>query len=78
MSSALRDSVEAAAQNTLPIPLSVSGLSFLGVTLQDWVFVGTAILVIFQLIVMAPKALRILKSLINYFKRKTIGRPKLP
>lgn len=61
--SAFKETLETAAQNTLPIPVGVSGLTFLGITLQDWVFVGTGILLVFQLIVMAPKVYHRLKSL---------------
>jgi hypothetical protein len=59
--------METAAQVTTPVPVSVSGLTFLGVTFQDWVFIATAILVIFQLVVIVPKAVSVLKS---PFKRK--------
>jgi len=58
----IRQSFETAAQVTTPVPVSVSGLTFLGVTFQDWVFIATAILVVFQLIVIIPKAVNILKS----------------
>jgi hypothetical protein len=36
------------------------------VTFQDWVFIATAILLVFQLIVIAPKALNVIKSIFKW------------
>lgn len=63
----VRQPAEALAQATTPVPIGVSGLTFMGVTFKDWVFIATAILVIFQIIVIAPKVVNVI---INLFKRK--------
>jgi membrane-associated PAP2 superfamily phosphatase len=62
----LRQTAENVAQVTTPVPISVSGLTFMGVTFQDWVFIATAILLVFQLIVIAPKAMNVLKSIFKW------------
>lgn len=59
------NALETAAETTLPIPVSVAGMSLLGISLEDWVLIGTACLIVFQLIVTAPKVWRILKSLVS-------------
>jgi membrane-associated PAP2 superfamily phosphatase len=61
-----RGTAESVAQATTPIPISVSGLTFMGVTFQDWVFMATAVLLVFQLIVILPKVVNTIKRL---FKR---------
>jgi hypothetical protein len=38
----------------------------MGVTFQDWVFIATAILLVFQLIVIVPKALNVIKSIFKW------------
>jgi hypothetical protein len=55
-----RQVAETIAQSTTPIPVGISGLSWLGIMIKDWVLIGTAILIAFQLIVIAPKVCRIL------------------
>lgn len=62
----IRETVEQFAQATTPVPVSVSGLTFMGVTFQDWVFIATAILLVFQLIVIAPKAVNVLKPIFKW------------
>jgi len=62
----LRQTAESVAQVTTPVPISVSGLTFMGVTFQDWVFIATAILLVFQLIVIIPKAVNVLKSIFKW------------
>lgn len=52
----------------MPVPISISSLTWLGVTLKDWVLMGTALLLIFQLIVIAPKACRNLHRAYLKFK----------
>ncbi|GGX91236.1 hypothetical protein GCM10007160_18420 [Litchfieldella qijiaojingensis] len=66
--STTRQAAETVAQVTAPVPVGVSSLSFLGVTLKDWVFMGTGVLIVFQLIVIVPKACRSLRSLKNHIK----------
>lgn len=51
---------DTAAQVTAPVPVGISGLTFFGFAVEDWVMAGTAVLLVFQLIVIAPKAMRIL------------------
>lgn len=58
--------LETLAQATTPIPISVSGATILGITVQDWVLVGTAVLVALQLIVITPKALKLVG---DWFRR---------
>ncbi len=53
---------ETVAQTATPVPVGVSGAVFLGITVQDWVLLATAILLVFQLIVIAPKAFRALRT----------------
>lgn len=43
-----------------------------GITLQDWVFIGTALLLVFQIIVFLPKVRDSIKSLFG--KEKTCDR----
>ncbi|EMF8795585.1 hypothetical protein V4U36_000655 [Pseudomonas aeruginosa] len=62
----VRQTAESVAQVTTPVPISISGLTFMGVTFQDWVFIATAILLVFQLIVIVPKALSVLKPIFNW------------
>jgi len=57
-----RDAAEQAALATTPVPVGVSGMALLGIPLQDWVFIGTAMLLVFQLIVIFPKVVSTLKS----------------
>lgn len=52
--------LEAIAQATTPIPISISGATLLGITVQDWVLMGTAVLVVFQLIVITPKVIKMI------------------
>lgn len=54
----LRQAAENLAQSATPVPVGVSGAVFIGITLKDWVLLATAILLVFQLVVMAPKAFR--------------------
>lgn len=63
MSTPTKQAVETFAQNSVPIPVGVSGLTFLGVTFHDWVFVGTAILLVFQLVVIFPKVKKTVRTL---------------
>jgi len=72
MSSA-KQAAETAAQITVPVPVGISGLTWLGITVKDWVLIGTAMLLIFQLIVIAPKAFRVLQQLKRNTKEKIIG-----
>lgn len=64
----IRQTTESVAQITLPVPVGVSSLSFLGVTLKDWVFIGTGILLVFQLIVILPKAVGVIRSFTRTIK----------
>lgn len=61
----VRQAAEDLAFATTPVPVGVSGLTFLGITLQDWVFVGTALLLLFQLIVFIPKVRDAFRSLMG-------------
>lgn len=65
----LKNTVETAAQTTIPIPVGISGLSWWGVTVKDWVLMATAILLVFQLIVIAPKAFRVLMNTYRLIKQ---------
>jgi hypothetical protein len=56
----LKNTTETLAQATIPVPVSISGLTWMGITMKDWVLTGTAVLLIFQLIVITPKAYRVL------------------
>lgn len=62
MKDTIRDAAEQAALATTPVPVGVSGMVLLGIPLQDWVFIGTMILLVFQLIVIFPKVASTLKS----------------
>lgn len=57
-----RNAAEQVALATTPVPVGVSGMTLLGIPLQDWVFIGTAMLLVFQLIVIFPKVASTLKS----------------
>lgn len=67
----VKQAAETAAQTTIPIPLGISGLTFLGVTVKDWVLLGTAVLIVFQLIVIAPKAYRVIRQ--GHLQLKLLG-----
>jgi hypothetical protein len=67
-----RHVAEQAAIVTTPVPVGVSGMTMFGITLQDWVFIGTAMLLLFQIIVFLPKVRDALKSLLG--KEKTCDR----
>ena len=47
----VRHAAEQAALVTTPVPVGVSGMTMFGITLQDWVFIGTAMLLVFQIVV---------------------------
>lgn len=68
----VRSAAEQAALATTPVPVGVSGMTMFGITLQDWVFIGTAMLLVFQIIVFLPKVRDALKSLFG--KEKTNDR----
>lgn len=55
--------MEAATNTTIPVPITVSGAVMAGITVKDWVLIGTAILVFLQLIIVAPKAWRTVRNL---------------
>ena len=42
-------------QSTQPVVFSVAGLTFFGVTVQDWVLVGTVVLLVLNLSLAAQK-----------------------
>lgn len=50
-----RQAAEQVALATTPVPVGVSGMTMFGITMQDWVFIGTALLLVFQIIVFLPK-----------------------
>jgi hypothetical protein len=58
------------AQNMLPVTYGISGLTLLGITFQDWVFIATAFLVLLQIVTMMPKAYQVIVRSINRRKRK--------
>ncbi|WP_107331745.1 hypothetical protein [Metapseudomonas otitidis] len=68
----VRHAAEQAALVTTPVPVGVSGMTMFGITLQDWVFIGTAMLLVFQIIVFLPKVRDAIKSLFG--KEKTYDR----
>lgn len=68
----VRHAAEQAALVTTPVPVGVSGMTMFGITLQDWVFIGTAMLLAFQIIVFLPKVRDAIKSLFG--KEKTNDR----
>ncbi|MCO7557061.1 MULTISPECIES: hypothetical protein [Pseudomonadaceae] len=68
----VRHAAEQAALVTTPVPVGVSGMTMFGITLQDWVFIGTAMLLVFQIIVFLPKVRDAIKSLFG--KEKTCDR----
>lgn len=67
-----RNVAEQAAIATTPVPVGVSGMTMFGIPLQDWVFIGTALLLVFQIIVFLPKVRDAIKSLFG--KEKTCDR----
>lgn len=60
-----RHVTEQVALATTPVPVGVSGMSMFGVTLQDWVLIGTAILLVFQIVVITPKVAATVKSFLK-------------
>ena len=64
-----RQAAENLAQTATPVPVGVSGAVFIGITLKDWVLLATAILLVFQLIVIAPKAFRALCIGVRYIQK---------
>lgn len=66
----LSKTAETAAQVTTPVPISVASATFMNITLKDWVLMGTALLIVFQLIVILPKAARTLRKAIRTVRRK--------
>lgn len=61
---------ETIATNTTPIPVGVSGLTWLGFTMKDWVFMGTGILLVFQLIVITPKVCTAVAKIVRAIRRR--------
>lgn len=57
--------METVSQTTVPVPVGVSGAVILGYTVQDWVLIGTAVLLLFQLIVMGIKAYQAIRRLLK-------------
>lgn len=73
----IKQAAESVATTTTPIPVGISGLTFIGVTIKEWVLLGTALLIIFQLIVIAPKAYRaILQGKLNIKEKFFNGKGK--
>lgn len=66
---------EAVATVTTPAPVTVSGAIIMGISISEWIVLGTVILMIFQLIVMAPKAYATIKTLVDKI-RSRYGRTK--
>jgi hypothetical protein len=64
---AIKQAIEATA---LPTGITVSGLTFFGMTLDDWVFVGTATLLTCNLLITLPKVYQVMRRLISYAKSK--------
>lgn len=58
-----KGTMETLAQSSVPIPVGISGMTLFGVSFADWVLIGTALLLAFQLIVIAPKVIRSIKEL---------------
>ena len=58
--------VDSLATVTQPVVYGVAGLSFLGITFQDWVLIGTAVLLAFNIVFAVVK----LRDLIRGVKRK--------
>jgi hypothetical protein len=54
----------------LPTGITVSGLQILGLTLSNWVFVGTAFLLLLNLTIALPKAYRAIKGAYSCAKSK--------
>ena len=46
---------ETAAVTTTPVVYSVAGLQFMGITFSDWVLIGTAILLSFNIVFAVAK-----------------------
>lgn len=53
---AIRHTVETASLTTQPVVYSVAGLTFFGITFSDWVLIGTAALLGFNLLFAGVKA----------------------
>jgi len=73
----LRQTTETLAHTTVPIPVGISGLTWLGITMKDWVLMSTLILLVFQLVVISPKAYQVIRSGIKHtklFLKETIKR----
>jgi len=51
-----------AAAGKISPPLTVSGLAFAGVSLQDWVFIATLVYTIVQTLLLVPKAMKIVQG----------------
>lgn len=60
---------ETVAQAMTPVPLSVASATFMNITVKDWVLMGTAILLTFQLIVIIPKAVRVIRAGLQHITR---------
>ena len=56
MSATAVKAAETTAMATQPIVYSVAGATFMGITVQDWVLIGTALLLCFNLAFAAVKA----------------------
>lgn len=64
-----RNLVEQTAIATTPVPVGVSGMTMFGITLQDWVFIGTGVLLVFQIVVFLPKVRDAIRSLFGKEKQ---------
>lgn len=59
---AVKQSIETAS---LPAGITVSGLTLFGVTLAEWVFIGTAMLLLCNLCLTLPKVYKAVKNIIK-------------
>lgn len=64
-----KDAAEQVALATTPVPVGVTGMTFIGITVEEWVMVGTAVLVVFQILVYLPKVRDAIRSLFTKEKR---------
>lgn len=58
-----QEAIQTVASTTQPVVFSVAGLTFFGISFSDWVLIGTAILLAFNILFACVKAF-------NLFRRK--------
>lgn len=62
MSSTAAKVAETAATTTQPVVFSVAGMTFLGIPFQDWVLIGTSVLLCFNIAFASVRMFTMLKG----------------